>query len=254
MYYCYLGKLYSMMEQATPTASVTVTATKSKKAKQSDYHVPPARSNVTSTHWARYVYCTVKELTPHVLQRQEVCSAYNDMVAYMEPFNGNLATLIPRRYTHILYEHLDELIPCIYYTGSSDIWTRDYRQKVYHDMLHHYKRFYDLIADEFAPELNMKHHEYYTKKASEHIKRRINKVQAKIDAVKKECVVIIQREHDMETARCERLIEKERKRCEKRIALCTQKFEKQMEELNNELNRYIHELHECSRPYAPETD
>jgi hypothetical protein len=121
-------------------------------------------------------------------------------------------------------------------------------------MLQNYKRFYDLIADEFAPALDKKHREYYTKKASDLVKRRINNVQAKIDAVKKQCVRIIQREHDMETARCERLIEKERKRCEKRIALCTQRIEKQIEDLNKELNHYIHELHECSRPYAPETD
>lgn len=242
------------MESLPASTPPSKTETTSKKAKQSDYHVPRARSNVTSTYWARYVYYTVKELTPHMLQRQEVCSAYNDMVAYMETFNSHLATLIPRPYTHILYEHVDELIPCIYCTGSSDIWTRDYRQKVYQDMLQHYKRFYDLIADEFAPALNKKHHEYYTKKASDLIKRRINIVQDKIDAVKKECVRVVQREHDLEAARCERLIEKERKRCEKRIALCTQRFEKQIEELNNELNRFIHELHECSRPYAPETD
>jgi hypothetical protein len=147
-------------------------------------HVP----TVTSTHWARYVYLTVKELTPQVLQRQEVCSAYNDMMACMETFNRSLSTLHPKRYTHILYEHLDELIPCIFYSSAN--WTRDYKNKVYHDMLQHYKRFYDLIADEFAPELNKKHHEYYTKKASEHIKRRINNVQSKIDAVKKECVSV----------------------------------------------------------------
>ena len=241
----------SLPASASASASASKTETTFKKAKQSDYHVPPARSSVPSTHWARYVYLTVKELTPQVLQRQEVCSAYNDMVAHMETFNRSLSTLHPKRYTHILYEHLDELIPILY---SSANWTRDYKNKVYHDMLQHYKRLYDLIADEFAPALNKKHHEYYTKKASDLVKRRINKVQAKIDAVKKECVGIIQREHDLETARCERLIEKERKRCENRIALCTQKFEKQIEDLNTELNYYIDELHECSRPYAPETD
>ena len=125
------------------------TETTSKKAKQSDYHVPPARS------WTRYVYLTVKELTPQVLQRQEVCSAYNDMVTYMGTFNGSLSTLHPERYTHILYEHLDVLIPCIFHSSAN--WTPDYKHKVYHDMLQHYKRFYDLIADEFAPALDKKH-------------------------------------------------------------------------------------------------
>ena len=70
---------------------------KTKVDKYNGFKVPDKK--IPSTRWANHVYDMIKEAQPELLQREDVRTAYNNLVECLRKYDGLLESYIPSKYS-----------------------------------------------------------------------------------------------------------------------------------------------------------
>lgn len=180
---------------------------KSKKQDKSKCDVPSARHPMKSTRWARHIYLIIKEFVPHLLQREDVCIAYQSFVECLKGYNSNLYTFLPhkrRKYTQgIVLEkmtfdnYFDRTIPAIFHDENM-VWRnphlKDLHKRIVDDIKSHYKPLYDLIKEELLPKMELKQKEERAKQMIPLLRKDIDKLELEIEGENKRYKLFLENE------------------------------------------------------------
>lgn len=170
------------MEPIYATTTATTVRGRAKKAAVLDpavkvLRVPPAKTTVKSTLWARHVHQVYKELIPSHLTLDVVIDAYNAFVDRLASHEDSLETYVPaksRRYRQgLIYEklsfrtYMNGDIPG-FFKNENEVWRqpelKEAHIRIVDDIKAAYKVLYDLVKDSLVPALQKKDHEERVKK------------------------------------------------------------------------------------------
>lgn len=71
------------------------TKKKEPKPKKVKWNVPPPKSVIRSTHWARHVYTMIKEANPELLKRDDIRDAYNRLMDSLIAYRSIVMSYAP---------------------------------------------------------------------------------------------------------------------------------------------------------------
>lgn len=201
--------------------------------------VPPAKTTVKSTLWARHVYQVYQELIPSHLIVEAVIDAYNAFVDRLASHNDLLETYVPaksQKYRQgLLYEkltfkrYLDGSIPG-YFKNENEVWRhpalKEEHTRIVEDIKAGYMVLYDLVKDDLVPALKKKEHEERVKKWVPRLRKTIEDVE---------------RAMELEKTRYERLLAREQENHELRM----QDYQRMLQENIAELAKLLGSTRSC---------
>ena len=175
---------------------------RAKKAAVQDPHVkvlrvPPAKTAVKSTLWARHVYLLYQELISSHLTSDAVIDAYNAFVDRLAAHDDILETYLPPRSMRyrqgLVYEslsfqrYLDGSIPG-FFKNENEVWRhpqlKEAHKQIVEDMKSAYKVLYDLVKDDLIPALKRKEQEEKVKKWVPRLRKTIEDVERAMEGEK----------------------------------------------------------------------
>ena len=182
-----------------PVATVVVEKKRKGRAKKQEdpnvkvCRVPPLRTEIKSTLWARHVHSLIQEFAPTLLLREDVIDAYNAFVDCLAKHNNIFESYIPSKrnryttgfiYDKLLFDrYMDGNIPGRF-KDEDNVWRRKelrlHHVHIVNEMKEAYKPLYDLCKRDVVPHLEKMAHELKVKRWAPTYKNDIETIQRNI--------------------------------------------------------------------------
>ena len=188
---------------------------KPKKVKNNGFNVPPKSNDTNPNKWAIYIFNTIKEAAPTLLERDDVRTAYNNLVEILNNAGTHFRTSMTMRqrqynvsYIKITQEmELPLYRNYLYRNGVYDETAgAEERRKMNQDILNSYTVLYELIKRDVVPFIEIKEHEYNQKTNTVYFRKCMERVDGSI----RDCENII-RKYEQNIAQTNKQIERHRK-------------------------------------------
>ena len=174
-----------------PEAATKKKTVKTKVDKYNGFKVPDKK--IPSTRWTIHVYDMIKEAQPELLQREDVRTAYNNLVECLREYDGLLESYIPSRYSKYnsgidLLKRGIEIFHCHpfrwIYDNDFTIPNRNEIVRKRQEFRVEFEKFYtplfDLIKRDVIPYMELKQHEINSKYTTQRLHYQMEKVERSI--------------------------------------------------------------------------
>ena len=170
---------------------------KTKVDKYNGFKVPDKK--IITTRWTIHVYDMIKEAQPELLQRDDVRTAYNNLVECLRKYDGLLASYIPSKYSKynsgidfdyiangvaVFNCHPFRWLPEHDYTNHKSNEQRDVNIKKKIEFIVELEKVYtplfDLIKRDVIPYMELKQHEINSKYTIQRLHYQMEKVERSI--------------------------------------------------------------------------
>ena len=170
---------------------------KTKVDKYNGFKVPDKK--IITTRWTIHVYDMIKEAQPELLQRDDVRTAYNNLVECLRKYDGLLASYIPSKYSKynsgidfdyvangvaVFNCHPFRWLPEHDYTNHKSNEQRDENIKKKIEFIVELEKVYtplfDLIKRDVIPYMELKQHEINSKYTIQRLHYQMEKVEKSI--------------------------------------------------------------------------
>jgi len=158
---------------------------KKKQIKNKGFNVPSKSNAPTATKWASYVFNMIKEAAPHLLEREDVKTAYNHFVDTLIQNSTNFRTTCPTGYekyysTYIKIKDYHSIPMYLDYRYNIQGVNESQRMKEKEAIFNSYIPLYELIKRDVIPYMDGKIHEMRKKRYTVIYHKRMEKIEKKI--------------------------------------------------------------------------
>lgn len=177
-------------------SDTSVIVTKEKKSKPASkpkvdkYHgfkVPRKTGGPKSTRWGLHIYELIKEAKPELLERDDVRTAYNNLIACLEKYDGSVITWIPTKsYKYksgivLKYDKWSTLMGIpgrfTYEDTHRDHTLQKKMNEESKDIINTYNILFELIKRNVVPYMELKDYELNNKKVISYYQQSMEKLE-----------------------------------------------------------------------------